>query len=113
MLTVEDLRKNIIDLLSEAINDKNSEIYTIISQIANSKINTLIEEDNENDINWDEIDELFDEYNYIGGVTFDNNNYYVSVDTATLNEGEEYTLKYVDADNNELSSFEKITSFIA
>lgn len=113
MITVEDLQTRIIGLVNKEINNEESELYQKIVEIANPIINSLIEEDNENDINWEELDELFDIYNDNGYVKLEENNLYANIDEKILNTGEEYTLKYVDENNNELTSFDKITTFIA
>ena len=113
MITVEDLQTRIIGLVNKEINNEESDLYKKIVEIANPIINSLIEEDNENDINWDELDELFDIYNDNGYVKLEENNLYANIDEKILNTGEEYTLKYVDEYNNELTSFDKITTFIA
>ena len=113
MITVEDLRNKIITLVNNEINNEKSELYKKIAAMANPIINSLIEEDNENDINWNELNELFEIYNDDGYVKLDENNLYVNIDEKILNTGEEYTLKYVDEDNKELTSFDKITTFIA
>ena len=113
MITVEDLQTRIIGLVNKEINNEESDLYKKIVEIANPIINSLIEEDNENDINWDELDELFDIYNDNGYVKLEENNLYANIEEKILNTGEEYTLKYVDEYNNELTSFDKITTFIA
>ena len=113
MITVEDLQTRIIGLVNKEINNEESDLYKKIVEIANPIINSLIGEDNENDINWDELDELFDIYNDNGYVKLEENNLYANIDEKILNTGEEYTLKYVDEYNNELTSFDKITTFIA
>ena len=113
MITVEGLRNKIITLVNNEINNEKSELYKKIAAIANPIINSLIEKDNENDINWDELNELFDIYNDNGFVKLEENNLYANIDEKILNTGEEYTLKYVDENNNELTSFDKITTFIA
>lgn len=113
MITVEDLRTRIIRLVNNEINNEESELYQKIVEIATPIINSLIEKDNENDINWDELNELFDIYNDNGYVKLEENNLYVNIDEKILNTGEEYTLKYVDENNDELTSFDKITTFIA
>lgn len=113
MITVEDLQTRIIGLVNKEINNEESDLYKKIVEIANPIINSLIGEDNENDINWDELDELFDIYNDNGYVKLEENNLYTNIDEKILNTGEEYTLKYVDEYNNELTSFDKITTFIA
>ena len=59
MITVEDLQTRIIGLVNKEINNEESDLYKKIVEIANPIINSLIEEDNENDINWDELNELF------------------------------------------------------
>lgn len=113
MITVKDLRTSIIGLVNKEINNEKSDLYQKIIEIANPIINSLIEKDNENDINWDELNELFDIYNDNGFVKLEENNLYANIDEKILNTGEEYTLKYVDENNNELTSFDKITTFIA
>ena len=113
MITVEELRDKIITLVNNEINTEGSDLYQKIAAIANPIINSLIEGDNENDINWGELNELFEIYNDDGYVKLDENNLYVNIDEKILNTGEEYTLKYVDEYNNELTSFDKITTFIA
>jgi hypothetical protein len=63
VLNVETLRNKIIRLITDAISDTSSDL----SKTLNTKINALakaaIDTDNENDINWDETDELFGDYN--------------------------------------------------
>ena len=113
MITVKDLRTSIIGLVNKEINNEKSDLYQKIAEMANQIINSLIEKDNENDINWDELNELFDIYNDNGFVKLEENNLYANIDEKILNTGEEYTLKYVDENNNELTSFDKITTFIA
>ena len=113
MITVEELRDKIITLVNNEIINEKSDLYQKIASMANPIINSLIGEDNENDINWDELNELFEIYNDDGYVKLDKNNLYVNIDEKILNTGEEYTLKYVDEYNNELTSFDKITTFIA
>ena len=113
MITVEELRDKIIALVNNEIINEKSDLYQKIASMANPIINSLIGEDNENDINWDELNELFEISNDDGYVKLDKNNLYVNIDEKILNTGEEYTLKYVDEYNNELTSFDKITTFIA
>ena len=113
MITVKDLRTSIIGLVNKEINNEKSDLYQKIAEMANQIINSLIEKDNENDINWNELNELFDIYNDNGFVKLEENNLYANIDEKILNTGEEYTLKYVDENNNELTSFDKITTFIA
>lgn len=113
MITVKDLRTSIIGLVNKEINNEKSDLYQKIAEMANPIINSLIEKDNENDINWNELNELFDIYNDNGYIKLEENNLYVNIDEKILNTGEEYTLKYVDENNNELTSFDKITTFIA
>lgn len=113
MITAEILKNRIVALVNEVINDENSELYKKFAQMANTTINSLIEEDNENDINWDETEELFGTYDTNGYITLDENVMYVAIDDRVLNPGEEYTLKYIDEYNHELESFDKITTFIA
>ena len=45
----------------------------------------LQEKDNENDINWDELNELFDIYNDNGFVKLEENNLYANIDEKILN----------------------------
>ena len=113
MITVKDLRTSIIGLVNKEINNEKSDLYQKIAEMATQIINSLIEKDNENDINWNELNELFDIYNDNGFVKLEENNLYANIDEKILNTGEEYTLKYVDENNNELTSFDKITTFIA
>ena len=113
MITVKDLRTSIIGLVNKEINNEKSDLYQKIAEMANQIINSLIEKDNENDINWNELNELFDIYNDNGFVKLEENNLYANIDEKILNTGEEYTLKYIDENNNELPSFDKITTFIA
>lgn len=113
MITTEILKNRIIALVNEVINDENSELYNKIAVMANTTINSLLEEDNENDINWDETEELFGTYDTNGYITLDENTLYANIDEKILNPGEEYTLKYIDEYNHELPSFDKITTFIA
>ena len=113
MITVKDLRTSIIGLVNKEINNEKSDLYQKIAEMANPIINSLIAKDNENDINWNELNELFDIYNDNGYIKLEENNLYANIDEKILNSGEEYTLKYVDENNNELTSFDKITTFIA
>jgi hypothetical protein len=122
MITVEQLRNQIIGLISSEINNQSSSLYIAIRQLIVPKIQSMISDDNSNDIHWDETDKLFGIFDGYGDVSTDtighvelneNGNYIVTIDESNLISGEEYTLKYIDTYNKELVSFDKITRFIA
>lgn len=58
-LTVESLRQRIVDLFYNELQNENSALTKTIINRINKITNDAIAEDNENDINWDETDELF------------------------------------------------------
>jgi hypothetical protein len=111
-LTIDILRKNIIDLILNEINNDESNISKMIIDYAKNNINTIINNDNiENDINWDELDQLFGSFSDNGVISVsENNEYILSIDETKLQPGE-YTLRYIDENNNVLDSFDKITTF--
>ena len=61
-LSVEALRLKIINLITNTLSKNDS----VLTQTLNAKINDItkkaIDADNENDINWDETDQLFGDY---------------------------------------------------
>ena len=61
-LSVEALRTKIINLITNTLSKNDS----VLTQTLNAKINDItkkaIDADNENDINWDETDQLFGDY---------------------------------------------------
>ena len=108
-LTIDILRKSIIDLILNEINNDESNISKMIIDYAKNNINTIINNDNiENDINWDELDQLFGSFSDNGVISIsENNEYILSIDETNLQPGE-YTLRYIDENNNVLESFDKI-----
>lgn len=62
-LTVNGLRKSILNLFKTSLSDPESEVYKSLTTMVNDLARQAIDKDNENDINWDETDELFGEYN--------------------------------------------------
>ena len=62
-LTVNILRKSILDLITSSLENPESELRKSLTTIINNLTKQAIDVDNENDINWDEVDELFGEYN--------------------------------------------------
>lgn len=63
VLNVETLRNKILRLITEAISDSNSDLAKTLNTKINALAKAAIDSDNENDINWDETDELFGDYN--------------------------------------------------
>jgi hypothetical protein len=63
VLNVETLRNKILRLIAEAISDSNSDLAKTLNTKINALAKAAIDSDNENDINWDETDELFGDYN--------------------------------------------------
>lgn len=62
-LTVNGLRKSILNLIKSSLADPENEVYKSLTTMVNDLARQAIADDNENDINWDETDELFGEYN--------------------------------------------------
>ena len=85
-LTIDILRKSIIDLILNEINNDESNISKMIIDYAKNNINTIINNDNiENDINWDELDQLFGSFSDNGVISIsENNEYILSIDETNL-----------------------------
>lgn len=62
VLNVETLRNKILRLIADAISDSNSDLAKTLNTKINALAKAAIDSDNENDINWDETDELFGDY---------------------------------------------------
>lgn len=61
-LTVEVLRQRILNLIATEIGNDKSPLKETLEAKIRTFAQTLIDKDNDNDINWDETDELFGEY---------------------------------------------------
>lgn len=61
-LSVEALRTKIINLITNTLSDETSDLTKTLTTKINALTKTAIDADNENDINWDETDQLFGDY---------------------------------------------------
>ena len=112
-MTSDDLKEKIILLIYKELQNKESDLYKAFYKVALNKINSMILKDNENDINWDELDEFFGQFNSQGYVHTSENNYYVSIDETKLERGQQYSLKYINEFGDELSDYQTIATFTA
>ena len=112
-MTSDELREKIILLIYKELQNKESELYKTFYRVSLNKINSMILKDNDNDINWDELNEFFGQFNSQGFVHTSENNYYVSIDEANLEEGQQYSLKYINEFGDELTDYQTIITFTA
>lgn len=110
-LTVEVLRQRILNLIATAIETDKSPLKETLEAKIRSYAQTLIDKDNENDINWDETDELFGDYdpNNVAEITEyvpDNQNTNTEIAMASLVNGT-INIRIVASDNNSYSSTEE------
>lgn len=112
-MTSDELGEKIILLIYKELQNKESELYKTFYKVSLNKINSMILKDNDNDINWDELNEFFGQFNSQGYVHTSENNYYVSIDEANLEEGQQYSLKYINEFGDELTDYQTIITFTA
>lgn len=61
-LSAAALRTKIINLITNTLSDETSDLTKTLTAKINALTKTAIDADNENDINWDETDQLFGDY---------------------------------------------------
>lgn len=113
MIEKNVLKNNIVRLVNNELQDTESNISKVLDRIIKTAVDKLITADNENDINWDELDSLFGTYTKKGQVVIEDNDVYVEIDDDILEPGKEYTLKYNNYSNEALSNFDIIKTFTA
>lgn len=109
-LTVEGLQQSILGLIARELEKDKSPLKDTLEAKITSIAETLIEADNKDDINWDETDELFGEYdpNNVAEITeYVPNTQNTNSDIATTSLVDvTVNIRIVASDNNSYSSSE-------